>query len=168
MSKILSTCTLGALLLAGTAAADSFTITLHNGSTFESRYQPKAASWDESKVLLLTGVGNWIALERTEIASITTDLELRGYGRVIDTTTKDFGFAPNDRPVEEGEGEDAAQQEVSALERILSQSYDTPLVSEPGETTGGFPVFNVTTTPGGGTGAGSSTGGSGAEPEGVQ
>src|SRR3990167_5725808 len=48
------------ILVAGSAAAEIFTVTLHNGNTFETRYQPQEASWDPSWVLLMAENGNQI------------------------------------------------------------------------------------------------------------
>ena len=75
-----------AMLLAVVPATSAiFTIHLKNGNTFESRYQPKVAEWDEDKVVLLTGVGNRITLHKDDIANISTDTQARGFGTVIDT-----------------------------------------------------------------------------------
>ena len=46
------------------ATAEVFRVQLKNGNQFTTRYQPKVAEWDESKVVLLTDVGNRITLSR--------------------------------------------------------------------------------------------------------
>ena len=88
-----------AMLLAVVPATSAvFTVHLKNGNSFESRYQPKVAEWDENKVVMLTGVGNRITLHKDDIASIETDTQAKGFGTVIDTTTIVLGWAPNDAP----------------------------------------------------------------------
>jgi hypothetical protein len=93
---------LAAVMLIATTPAMSmvFTVHLKNGNTFETRYQPKVAEWDENKVVLLTGVGNRITLLKDDIAEITAESQAKGFGTVIDTTTLVLGWAPNDAPTE--------------------------------------------------------------------
>ena len=89
------------MLLAVVPAMSSvFKVQLKNGNSFETRYQPKVAEWDENKVVLLTGVGNRITLHMDDIASITVDTQAKGFVTVIDTTTIVLGWAPNDAPTE--------------------------------------------------------------------
>jgi hypothetical protein len=133
------------LVVALPATAEIFTVTLHNGTTFNSRYQPEEAPWDTSKVILLDDVGVRVALPKADIESIAAQSELKGYGRVIDTTTFELGVAPNDLPEPEEGGEGQAQQ-PSALDRMLSQSYDQQQFVEPDEAGGGVPVFSVGNT----------------------
>lgn len=83
------------------AAAETFTITLDNGNTITSRYQPKMSFPDEDKVLLLTGTGNWISIPADRVANLTSNTESRGFGKVINTTTISLGLAPNEGAPEE-------------------------------------------------------------------
>ena len=88
-----------AALLAATAlpaAAEVYTIRLANGTSFESRYQPKQAAWDASLVTFLDETGTEIALPQALIAEVTAQSETKGFGRVLDSTTLDLGFMPND------------------------------------------------------------------------
>lgn len=103
---------LTALMLLAVAPAMSsiFKVQLKNGNSFESRYQPKVAEWDENKVVLLTDVGNRISLHKDDIASITVDTQAKGFGTVIDTTTIVLGWAPNDAPTESDPSGDAQFQ----------------------------------------------------------
>jgi hypothetical protein len=78
------------------AAAEVYTIRLANGTTFESRYQPKQAAWDTTLVTFVDETGTEIALQQALIADVTAQSETKGYGRVLDTTTIDLGFMPND------------------------------------------------------------------------
>jgi len=82
------------------AMAEVFRIQLKNGNEFSTRYQPKVAEWDENKVVLLTDVANRITLHMDDIADITADSQMKGFGTVIDTTTIVLGWAPNDAPTE--------------------------------------------------------------------
>jgi len=93
----LSSLVLAASLLAALpAAADVYTIRLTNGATFESRYQPKQAAWDATLVTFVDETGTEIALVQSQIADVASQSEVKGYGRVLNTTTIDLGFMPND------------------------------------------------------------------------
>ena len=84
-----------AMLFALTPAmAEVFRVQLKNGNEFATRYQPKVAEWDENKVVLLTDVANRITLHIDDIADITHDSQMQGFGTVIDTTTIVLGWAP--------------------------------------------------------------------------
>ena len=88
---------LGAVaLLAAPLAAETYLITLQNGSTIQSRYQPQESSWDAGMVLFMTETGNWIGLKKSDIASVEQENNLRGFGFVINPTTVALGWAPND------------------------------------------------------------------------
>jgi hypothetical protein len=87
---------LALLLLALPASAEVYYVTLQNGSVLETKYQPQEASWDDSVVLLMTEVGNWIGVAKNEIASVRSDAENRGFGKVIGTNTVLLGWAAND------------------------------------------------------------------------
>ena len=87
---------LGSLLAALPAAAEVYTIRLSNGTTFESRYQPKQAAWDASLVTFVDETGTEIALPQALVADVVPQSEQKGYGRVLNTTTVDLGFMPND------------------------------------------------------------------------
>jgi hypothetical protein len=136
-------------VLATAVGAGTFTVTLNNGGVFESRYQPKAASWDDNVILVLDEFGNWVGVDRAEVKSVLADIESRGYGLVIDTTTKEFGSAPNDRAAADPDApaDEGGAAKPSALDQMIGKSYDTPLFSEPGAVSGGIPVFAVGLTP---------------------
>ncbi|MGH9379646.1 MAG: hypothetical protein ACRD2Z_03390 [Thermoanaerobaculia bacterium] len=138
-----------ACLLAAPATAEVYTVTLSNEQTVDTRYRPMIAPWDEGRVLLLTDVGNWIALPKAEIAKVRIDIEAAGYGRVIDGTTVDMGFSANDLP--RADQRPSAQEQL--LELVRSQQaerpvYDTPQFVDPSEASG-IPVWmtNQTTPP---------------------
>ncbi|MDH3404435.1 MAG: hypothetical protein OES32_10035 [Acidobacteriota bacterium] len=115
---------LAPLATAPAATAETFTVTLDNGNTLTSRYQPRLSLPDESKVMLLTDTGNWIALPRERVVDVTSNTESRGFGRVIDTTTIALGYGPNEGdPMAEAE---AAMDPTSQLLRYLAQRDAAP------------------------------------------
>jgi hypothetical protein len=132
---------LAALLAAAPAGADLFTVTLANGTTIESRYQPQEASWDSGMVLLLTEAGNWIGLRKDEIADVSSEMVRRGFGVPINTTTILLGVAPNDAAVpgdEKGGPNDPVLQALQAIQAQQQerQSYSIQQFVEPEETQG--------------------------------
>lgn len=144
--------TLAALLVAALCApaalAASYIVTLHSGDVFESRYQPATANFDDGMILLLTEYGNWIALDKADVAGVTTDVESRGFGTVIDTKTVSLGILPNDA-VDPDEQEPPSQAEV--LQQLLLQQqqnqpdYTVDQFVEPGSAgVGGLPVGAAT------------------------
>lgn len=89
------------LLAVVPAVADVFQVHLKNGNSFETRYKPKIAGWDENKIVVLTDIGNRITLHKDDVVDITHDTDVRGFGTVIDTTTIVLGWAPNDAPTDQ-------------------------------------------------------------------
>jgi hypothetical protein len=138
------------LLVAVPVSAQAvFQVTLDNGSVFESRYQPQEAAWNPQMVLMMTEGGNWIALPREQIVQVTSDIEVRGIGRMIDAATIDLGWAPNDAPVPEEE--DAATSQLRMLQQLIEQqgqqqNYDVEQFVSPGRAgqTGGLPLGYAT------------------------
>jgi hypothetical protein len=99
-----------AVLLAAPLAAETYLITLQNGTTIQSRYQPQESSWDAGMVLFMTETGNWIGMKKADIASVEQENNLRGFGFVINPTTVALGWAPNDA----ADPNAAAQADVGA------------------------------------------------------
>ena len=136
------------LLLVGAFAAlpvsaAVYTVTMKNGSTFDSRYQPEEASWDENLVVLLTEFGNRIALPAAEIDSVSVDSESRGFGHQINSTTMALGWAPNDAidpSTPEGQAAIAAQAAAAANSAQTPPAYNQQQFVEPGALTG-LPVW---------------------------
>ncbi len=133
-------------LVALPASAEIYTIKLSNGTEFDSRQEPKEVDWDDSIVMVLTDVGNWIALDKADIVGVEVDTENRGFGMVIDVHTVALGWAPNDQPAEDP---DAALDPMSRLLDFLSAEqanrpdYSVDQFVEPGQAggqTGGLPV----------------------------
>ena len=128
-------------LLTAPAVAETFTLTLTNGNTFESRYRPQEASWDANQVMMMTDQGHWIALPKDDIVEVVAETEALGFGKVIDTTTIDLGIAPNDMPLPD---EQEAPSNLDVLQQLLQRperSYDVPQFVSPGEAgQGGLPV----------------------------
>jgi hypothetical protein len=134
------------LAAAAPAGADLFTVTLSNGTTIESRYQPQEASWDSGMVLLMTEVGNWIGVRKDDIADVSSEMVRRGFGIPINTTTVLLGTAPNDAAVAPGADEKGGANDpvLRALQAIQAQqqqqqerqNYTIQQFVEPEETQG--------------------------------
>lgn len=84
------------LFVATSAYAGFFTVTLKNGSSFETRYRPVQAEWDAEVSMFLTDRGNWVAIPNDDIADIVSVFEESGFGYQLDTTTRYIGWSPND------------------------------------------------------------------------
>ncbi|HEX5759864.1 MAG TPA: hypothetical protein VF121_11765 [Thermoanaerobaculia bacterium] len=143
-------------LLAAPAAAETFQVTLADGSGFETRYQPQEASWDPSVVLFLSEAGNWIGVPKDLIAAVVSDVDDTGFGTRIDSTTISLGNAPNDAALPEEQqvaagmaapgspaaGAAAAANAQNALldaylqQRAAEQSYSIQQFVEPNQTQG--------------------------------
>jgi hypothetical protein len=112
---------LGALLATLPAAAEIYVITVSDGATFETSRQPEQSSWDPGMVLVLTEVGNWIGVQKSDIKSIEPRDAIRGFGRRIDNSTVALGESPNDLPeAPQGSG-DANSRQLALLERQAAQ-----------------------------------------------
>lgn len=146
--RVVAVLALAVLLAAGLAfapgaAAETYKVRLQDGGEFLSRYQPQESSWDPDTVLLISEVGNWVALDKADIESVTTETENQGFGKVIDTTTISLGFKPNDAPVP---SDDAAEMSsIDRLRELLDRpppDYTVDQFVEPGEAGrgGGLPV----------------------------
>ncbi len=129
--------TLLALAAASAAQAAIFTVTLTNGTTFQTRYRPVPAEWDENVVMINSDRGNWIGLRADEIADVSSQAETSGFGYQLDTSTLFVGWSPNDIYGNDGEeGEGAGGQEGMNLEEmfpepgpsnVLEQFVDIPV-----------------------------------------
>lgn len=117
-----------ALAFAATAPLQAalFTITLTNGTSFESRFRPRDAQYDAQKVVFQDETGNLIALAKSEIDSIESDVGAKGFGHMLDDTTMAFGWAPNDK------GESRPDDAIATTEES-----DTPTE----------PIYNVNENP---------------------
>lgn len=107
--------TLLATVAVAPAAAESFTVYLTNGSSFETRYQPKISAGDPDKIVIITAVGNRIYLHKDDVQDISHQTEVRGFGTMINTTTVFMGWAPNDAP---------PPSEVSSRDQMLQYLRD--------------------------------------------
>jgi len=131
------------LAFASAAGAAVYTVTLTNGSTFDTRYQPQQASWDADKIILLNEFGNLISFHTADVASVTVDSETRGFGHQLDDTTMALGWAPNDLldpDSDEGRAAMAADQAAAATQAMMPQVYNQQQFVEPGALTG-LPVW---------------------------
>lgn len=130
-------------LLAGAAGATVYTVTLKNGTTIDSRYQPEEASWDPDKVVLMTEFGNRIALSAADIESVTVDSESRGFGHQLNASTMALGWAPNDAidpNSDEGKAAAANEAAAAAAAATASPTYNQEQFVEPGQLSG-LPVW---------------------------
>jgi hypothetical protein len=123
---------------AGPAAAQAYKVTLKNGNTFLAKYEPEDATYDSSKLLLTTEVGNRIALAKDDVADIVADVENRGFGRIIDHTTILVGVSANDAPGGE-EGEEGAAGDGTLMQVPTPNPY-LPSVFSGGFPAAGFPA----------------------------
>jgi hypothetical protein len=121
MRRSLACLSLLALVCAVPAGAEVFFVTLSNGTTFETAYQPQAASWDPSMVLLLTETGNWIGLPQADIQEVRSESQIAGYGRMIDNNTFELGFAPNDASDPDAKPAAPAESRAQMLEQMVQQ-----------------------------------------------
>lgn len=117
----LSMTLLVAALAAVPALAEVFVVTLNNGTTLETARQPEQASWDSGTVLVLSEVGNWVGVSRSQIKHIEQRDQVRGFGRRVDNTTVALGEAPNDLPGVTPQL-DPSSRLASAMERFIDQS----------------------------------------------
>lgn len=103
------------------AEAEVYFVTLNNDTVIETAYQPQEASWDTGMVLLLTGAGNWIGVQRADIKEVRSEAQIAGYGVAIDANTFELGFAPNDASDPDAEKPEGAEARVQILEQMLNQ-----------------------------------------------
>lgn len=121
--------------------AELYRVELVGGGLFESRYLPIEDPDAAERVLLLTDVGNWVALPRRTIRKVTVDIEARGFGRRLDAQTIALGPAMNDAAVP-ATGRAGADDPVSLLTRLFERRFEAlPLVNveqfvEPDEAAG--------------------------------
>lgn len=116
--------------VASVAQAEFFTVTLTNGTTFETRYRPVPAEWDENVVLISTNRGNQIGLLTEEIADVTSHAEVTGFGYQLNTTTLFVGWSPNDIDDVGEDGEPINLEEMfpeAAPSFTLDQFVDVPV-----------------------------------------
>ena len=85
----------GALAVAPLPAA-VYTVALTNGTSIDTRYEPEDAAWDRTKICFVDEFGNVVALPKSEVVGVTSDFEAKGFGSMIDDTTMELGWAPND------------------------------------------------------------------------
>lgn len=116
----LTVLTLLAIATAVSAHAEFFTVTLANGTSFQTRYRPVPAEWDDNVVMINTDRGNWIGLQADEVADVTSHAETTGFGYQLDQTTLFVGWSPNDIG-DEAEGEDGGGNDGLKLEEMFPE-----------------------------------------------
>lgn len=139
-----------ASLFAAPLTAEIYKIRMKSGNEFVSKYKPRQAWYSEDKLLIMTEAGNIVALDKSEIETVESDIESRGFGVVIDTATVMVGVRPNDMPVLDDDAINQALDRASRLQSLRpaqTQNFSSPLFSEPNGG-GGLPVgFLNTVTP---------------------
>lgn len=160
-STVLRLIALAALffLVATSAQALFFTVTLKNGTTFETRYRPVQADWDPEVSMFLSDRGNWVAIHNDEIADISSVFEESGFGYQLDTSTRFIGWSPNDlvetKTDEEGNVIDEARYDPEAGQGAstnysVDQFLNVPTSAAYGNPTaagGGIPIYGDFTEP---------------------
>lgn len=115
----LATLALALLLAAAPAVAETlFHVELANGEEFKTFYSPQEASWDSDTILFLNDVGNWMAVPRDQVVEVRSDTEVKGFGKVIDSTTIEIGYLLNDEPTPE-ELEEQGGSAATAQDALL-------------------------------------------------
>lgn len=122
------------LLVALPALAETWTIALRSGGSFQTRYQPQQAGWDANRVAFLTDVGNLVSVAKSDVTSITSDTENRGFGKVLNTTTVMLGEAPNDAP--EASQQQGGQGQPAGYPAEAEKPYSVQQFVEPNATQG--------------------------------
>lgn len=141
-----------AALAAAPASAAVYNVHLTNGESYESRYPPEEASWSPDVILVHTDTGNWIGIERDQVARVESETDVRGYGRRIDATTIYMGRLANaaPEPGAEGQQEDAQLALLQAIydQQQQEQSHTIEQFVDPSDTGQGIPVgFTQQVTP---------------------
>jgi hypothetical protein len=134
---------LSGALVALPALAETYTLTLKNGNTFLTRYQPQDASWDAEKLVFLDEFGNQIALAKSDVDTLTTEFESRGFGHVLNSTTVAIGWAPNDAidpDSDEGKAAAALDSLAGSGQQAPPPVYNQEQFVEPSATGGGLPA----------------------------
>lgn len=140
------------LLVLGAVAlqAGSFTVTLKNGTAFETRYRPVDAEWDESVSMILTDRGNWIALAKDEIDDVTSAAEISGFGYQLDTSTIVLGWTYNENG-EDAEGEGAGGGAGAQGSQAPQGNFSIDDFIDPADAAGALPFPTDYFATGGGT-----------------
>ena len=144
-----------AVLASHPVVAEFYTVNLTNGNSFDTRYEPRTAEWDASKVLFLTDVGNWIAVDRADVAEVVSEVNTRGFGLVIDSDTIAIGWSPNDAPeLDDADAADPTTRLLNFLEARDSErpNYNVDQFVDPSQAgSGGLPAWDLA-VPGRGSG----------------
>lgn len=137
----------GSLTLAP-AGAELFTVALTNGATFDTRYQPRRAAWDAEMIEFVTDTGLWVAMPRGLVSEVRAVAETKGFGKVINTTTVDLGYAPNDLAVADLTTQAQAAERSYMDTALANRQFDQQQFVEPSQAgvhapRGGIPVTSL-------------------------
>lgn len=143
-ATLIAVLSLALLTVAPPVGAEAYIVTLENGNVFLSKYKPIPAAHDPSMLLIMTDVGNTIAIDEDSVASIVNDAEHRGFGTVLDTTTVLIGFTANDAPdINDPDTAAALANQAAQPQFAPPPVFTSPLVAEPNQG-GGIPVSFAT------------------------
>lgn len=123
--------------------AETYTVRLVSGATFQLSYPLEESPWDKNTLLYLSEGGNWTAIDRSDVAEVRSETEFKGQGQLIDATTVFMGFAANDMPLP---GDEREANSTERLLQVLQGLGNAPANTneqfvEPGQAgTGGIPV----------------------------
>jgi len=164
---------LAAVLLLVTTSAQAlfFTVTLKNGTTFETRYRPVQADWDPEISMFLSDRGNWVAIPNDEIEDVVSVFEESGFGYQLDTTTRFIGWSPNDlvetKVDKDGNVTESARYDLGAdqgaatdysIDQFINIQTGTSY-GNPGASDGGIPLYDDSGDSGDAGGGGAAGGG---------
>jgi hypothetical protein len=141
------------LVAAAPLSAAIYVVHMKNGTTFETRYEPVDAPWDDGKIVFLDEWGTLIALNKAEIEDVESEVEASGFGHQLDNTTVAFGWAPNDAPAPGTQGAfNRAQAQAEAARAAPEASDGEDLIDEVNESPVMGTIYPVYTTESGGQG----------------
>lgn len=101
-------------------ANNSYIVNLKSGATIISKYRPVESDFDPELMLMMTAAGNTVVIPKADIDTIVSDLENRGFGVVIDTSTVVVGRTANDAAVDSDESILSDLSAYSAINSILN------------------------------------------------
>ena len=144
-SQLTRTLVLGLLLLLSAAfcGAVGWEVKLHSGRVLQTRYEPVAASFDDTALMFLSGTGNWVAIPKSEIEEVVSLTKALKHGTVLDAFTIFIGQGPNDAPTPEEEAELIA---AAAQQPPQIPNFTSPLFAEP-NSPNGIPLSLIFGTP---------------------
>lgn len=138
-----ATALLAAFGAASPATAEFYEVHIQQGAVIESRYQPQEASWDTNMVLVMTEVGNWVGIPKSEVVEVKTIGNDRGFGVVINPTTIALGWAPNEPTAEELAAQQTAAGGSGGTDTALVQAIQALYAGQAGSNANQPPPYTI-------------------------